>query len=116
MRKPSRKQTISALPPTNSAATMLGAWSPVLPLPPQPPHKRKGPAPGKLDRFRESDRALYPDLERIMREQHISLTAAARQLADDSRVDGVGRSESRARRLARRYSDDSLKAPLADQH
>jgi hypothetical protein len=115
MRKPSRKQTISALPPTKSAATMLGAWSPVLPLPPEPPHKRKGPAPGTVDRYGKADRALYPELKRMMDDDHVSLTVAARQLANDSRVDGVGTPESRARRLAKRYSADSLKASPADQ-
>jgi hypothetical protein len=118
MRKPSRKKpgrTVSALPPTNSAATMFGAWSPVLPLPPQPPRKRKGPAPGTVGRNRKDDRALYPELKRMMDNDHLSLTAAARKLAEDGRVGGYGIPESRARRLAKLYKADSLKAPLADE-
>jgi hypothetical protein len=93
-----KKGTLRGLPPANSAATALGPWSPV-----PPPRKRKGPAPGTVDRYGTSDRALYPRLERLMRRQKMSVTAAARQLADDGKVAGVGTPESRARRLARSY-------------
>jgi hypothetical protein len=83
-------------------ATPPGKWSVV-----GPPRRRKGPAPGTVDRYGPSDRKLYPELERIMRERQKSATAAARQLVEDGYVTGVGAPESRARRLAKRYLDDS---------
>lgn len=54
----------------------------------------------------ESDRKLYPEVERLMRDEHKSATAAARQLAEAGQVVGAGTEESRARRLAKRYLDD----------
>jgi hypothetical protein len=97
-----RKQTVQGLPRATSAATPPSMWWVV------PPRRRKGPAPGTVDRYRDVDRKLYPELERIMREEHKSLTAAARQLAEAGQVAGTGTStkESRARRLAKRYQDD----------
>jgi len=72
-----------------------------------PPRRRKGPAPGTVDRYGASDRKLYPELERIMREEHKSATAAARQLAEAGQVEGTSiNKESRARRLTKRYLDD----------
>jgi hypothetical protein len=97
-----KKRTIRGLSPANSAAATPGPWTPVLPL-----RRRKGPAPGTVDRYGASDRALYPKLKRLMRKQSMSATAAARQLADDGKVAGVGSPESRARRLATRYLADS---------
>jgi hypothetical protein len=81
---------------------LSGGWT-VVPL-----RQRKGPAPGALDRYREADRSLYPELDRIRQEEHQSPTAAARQLAEAGKVAGTGTStaESRARRLARRYLND----------
>jgi hypothetical protein len=96
-----RKQAVQGLPVVNSAATPPGPWLVV-----EPPRRRKGPAPGTVDRYGPSDRKLYPELERIMREEQKSATAAARQLAEDGKVKGVGGTESRARRLAKRYLDD----------
>ena len=74
----------------------------VSPAPPRMP-SRKGPAPGTLDRFGKSDRALFPEIERIMSEHHKSIHAAALELARDKKVDGVGTPESRAKRLAQRF-------------
>lgn len=68
--------------------------------------RRRGPKPGTLDRYRDSDRALYPELERLMHDEHLSRTAAAMALAAADRVAGVGSAESRAKRLARRYEQD----------
>lgn len=100
-----RKQRIPGLGRTNSAAPSPGplkvVWAP------EPPRPRKGPAPGTLDRYGASDRALYAELKQLMRDEHISATAAARQLAENNKVAGVGSPESIARRLAKRYLADS---------
>jgi len=69
--------------------------------PPAP--KRRGPAPGKLDRYGGSDRALFDEIERQMRDRMISSTAAAKILADQEGVAGVDTANSRAKRLAERY-------------
>jgi hypothetical protein len=108
MPKRTRKETtIPALPRANFVEPLVGplqiVWcEPVLPRP------RKGPAPGTVDRYGAADRALYSELKRLMREGR-SATAAARQLADDGKVAGVGSPESRTRRLANRYLAESRK-------
>jgi hypothetical protein len=95
------KETVPALPRAISAATPLAPLSLIL------PRRRKGPTPGKLNRYGESDRALFPELKRLMREGHMSATAAARQLAEEGKVAGIGSDESRAHRLAGRYLADA---------
>jgi hypothetical protein len=64
---------------------------------------RKGPAPGTVDRFGESDRALFPEIERIMREGRKSVHAAALEVASAGKVQGGGTPESRAKRLAKGF-------------
>jgi hypothetical protein len=66
-----------------------------------PEKKRPGPAPGAIDRFGKDDRALYPEIGRLMREQNITEGEAARRLAP--RIKGRGNEDSRIRRLAGRY-------------
>jgi hypothetical protein len=68
-----------------------------------PAPKRRGPAPGKLDRYGASDRALFDELEQLMRDRMISSTAAAKILADQEKVAGIGTTTSCAKRLAERY-------------
>jgi hypothetical protein len=63
---------------------------------------RRGPEPGTVDRFRDSDRALFPELEVLMANGR-SLSAAAGQLADQDKIAGIGGPASRAKRLAARY-------------
>jgi len=63
---------------------------------------RRGPEPGSVDRFGDSDRALFPELEALMAAGR-SLTAAASQLASQDKVAGIGIPASRAKRLADRY-------------
>jgi hypothetical protein len=106
-----KKSTIKGLPLSNSAATPPGPFRIVEQPARQPeqqparPRRRKGPVPGTVDRFGESDRALYPELKRLMREERMSINAAALKLADEGKVEGVGTSTpgSRAHRLAHRY-------------
>jgi hypothetical protein len=77
------------------------------------PKRRRGPTPGALDRYGESDRALYSELERISHEEKTSITDAAQRLADSGKVSGTGTPKSRAKRLAERYrlERDSHKQP-----
>jgi hypothetical protein len=56
-----------------------------------------------VDRYSESDRKLFPELERIMRERKVSVTSAANILAEDNKIEGVGSPASRARRLQKLY-------------
>jgi hypothetical protein len=72
--------------------------------------RRRGPAKGGIDRYGEADRALFPELERIRRKHHLSLTAAAEKLAqgdiEGEHVLGHGSPLSRAKRLVKRYNAD----------
>jgi hypothetical protein len=102
MAKRKGKQTVLGLPRASSAATPPGQWLVV-----GPQRRRKGPEPGTVDRYSELDRKLYPELEQLAKKCG-SVTAAARQLAEQGKVAGTGTSteESRARRLAKRYLAD----------
>lgn len=93
--------TVKGLPQANSAATPPGFISVVR------SSRRKGPMPGKVDRYSEADRALYGQLEQVMKDEHLSASAAARRLADDAKVAGTGTPLSRARRLTKRFLADS---------
>jgi hypothetical protein len=71
---------------------------------PRSQSRKPGPAPGTVDRYAEKDRALFPEIERLMKEG-LSRSAACEKLARDDRVAGAGSSESRARRLSDRFRD-----------
>jgi hypothetical protein len=71
--------------------------------------KRRGPKPGTNDRF--GDRALFGQLTRLMKQQHLSHRQAALKLAKANKVAGTGDIESRARRLAERYQREVLEKP-----
>jgi hypothetical protein len=64
------------------------------------PKRRFGPEHGTLRRYAAADRALFPELERIMADEQMSRSAAARELARAGRISGVGTPDSRAKRLA----------------
>jgi hypothetical protein len=102
MTKRKGKQAVYGLPRASSAATPPSAWSVV-----GPSRRRKGPVAGTVDRYSELDRKLYPELEQL-KENCGSVSAAARELAEQGKVAGTGTStkESRARRLAGRYLAD----------
>ena len=68
--------------------------------------RRFGPKPGTLRRYEAADRALFPEVERIMAEKQMSRTAAALDLALADRVAGVGTPHSRAKRLAALHKRD----------
>ena len=65
---------------------------------------RRGPAPGAVDRYRDADRALFPEIRRVMREEGKSLFAAALKLAEANRVKGAGTAISRAKRIVKRFN------------
>jgi hypothetical protein len=67
------------------------------------PKRRKGPEPGSVDRFGDSDEALFPEIDRIRRESRKSVHAATLELAFAGRIEGTGSEASRAKRLAGRY-------------
>jgi hypothetical protein len=68
--------------------------------------RRFGPKPGTLRRYEAADRALFPELERIMAEKQKSLSAATFDLAEADQIDGTGTPQSRAKRLAALYKRD----------
>jgi hypothetical protein len=88
---------------------LLQIWlAPEAPIPAEAVNvkkRRRGPAPGALDRYSAADRKLYTEVERIMRDEKLSVSAAALRLAEDGKLAGTGTStpQSRARRLAERY-------------
>jgi hypothetical protein len=65
---------------------------------------RRGPAPGAVDRYRDPDRALFPEIRRIMRTEGKSLYGAAVKLAEADKVKGAGTAISRAKRIVRRFN------------
>jgi hypothetical protein len=67
------------------------------------PKRRKGPEPGSVDRYGDSDEALFPEIDRIRRESRKSVHAATLELAFAGRIKGTGTEVSRAKRLASRY-------------
>jgi hypothetical protein len=69
--------------------------------------RRRGPKPGTLDRFGEADRALFPELEAMVRDARVSVTEAATRLAEANRIVGTGTPSSRAKRLAELYRRQS---------
>ena len=77
--------------------------------PPQKKHKKPGPRTGKVRRYIDDDRALFPEIERLQRVEKLSLTAATTKLAGEGKVKGTGTSttESRAKRLAKFYGEQN---------
>jgi hypothetical protein len=74
---------------------------------PESEKRRPGPRPGEVDRFGARDRALYPELKRLVGDDRLSLTAAARRLADEGKIAGhTGVANSLATRLQRRFQKD----------
>jgi hypothetical protein len=68
--------------------------------------RRRGPKAGEIARYADKDRALFPELERIIRDECKTRSAAASALAD--RIAGAGTPESKAKRLAALYAKERL--------
>jgi hypothetical protein len=75
--------------------------------PPQPPGRR-GPKPGTVRRYDDVDRSLFGEIERLGREEQLTITAACQRIAEGGKVAGNGTANSRAARLAKVYRN-SLK-------
>jgi hypothetical protein len=67
-----------------------------------PPRAVKGPLRGEIDRYGDADRALYPEIERIMKSQQLSPTEAVRQIPE-GKIAGRGTLDSRVRRVSHRF-------------
>jgi hypothetical protein len=68
------------------------------------PRGSRGPQKGTLNRYSDADRALFSEMEQLIRKQR-SVHAAALHLALEGNVAGTGTLDSRARRLAKAYRD-----------
>jgi hypothetical protein len=71
--------------------------------------RRRGPKPGTVKRYASADRAQFDAIERLMRDEQLSLTAATQKLAESRRVAGTGIPTSRAQRLAKLYKAERLR-------
>ena len=77
---------------------------------PQPASRRrdgaaKGPLRGKIDRFGDADRALFSEIERLMKSQHCTITEAVRQIPEN-KLAGRGTLDSRIRRVSDRFRNE----------
>jgi hypothetical protein len=63
----------------------------------------RGPERGTVDRYGDADRELFPELTRLTREERMSVSAAAKELARAGKVSGPATAESKVKRLAERY-------------
>jgi hypothetical protein len=75
-----------------------------------PPRAAKGPVPGEIDRYGEVDRALFPEIERLMKLQSLTITEAVRQIPE-KQLAGRGALESRIRRVSDRYREEKQEKP-----
>ena len=66
----------------------------------------KGPLRGKIDRFGDADRALFPEIERLMKSRHCSPTEAVRILAGEHKLAKRGSLDSAIRRVSDRFRDE----------
>lgn len=97
-------------------ADALSIWPPDAPqaepdiqtAPTSPPARpRRGPTPGAIDRFGSSDRALFPEIKRLMA-RGSTLHGATLALAE--KIEGAGADESRAKRLARKFQKEGRRS------
>jgi hypothetical protein len=72
------------------------------PRKPKQPRAAKGPVRGKIDRFSKADRALFPEIEQLMRLDSLTSTEAVRQISEN-KLAGRGTLESRIRRVSGRF-------------
>ena len=72
-----------------------------------PPGAAKGPVRGEIDRFGDADRALFPEIERLMKSQHLTSTEAVQQIPED-KLAGRGTLDSRIRRVSDRFRRKKL--------
>jgi len=70
--------------------------------------KRQGP-----DRYGEADRALFPEMAKLMKDEQLSAQEAAKRLGDLGKIARRGTLESAVHRLAKRYRDEREKPKTA---
>jgi hypothetical protein len=63
--------------------------------------------------YRQADRALFPEMKRMMHEHTMSPSAAARKLVDEKKVRGSGSPESKAKRLAAHFLKERRRRSIA---
>ena len=63
--------------------------------------RRRGPKPGTIDRYGKDDRALFKQMSALIKNENFTPREAARRLCD--KIKGRGTSDSRIRRLTKRY-------------
>jgi hypothetical protein len=69
--------------------------------------RRPGPQRGTVDRYSKADRALFPELEELIRSgEAASISAAATMLAGQRKIAGSGLPENNAKRLAERFREE----------
>jgi hypothetical protein len=109
-------------PPLNSDGVRIVDWAPLLknvcrlhpkiwsaePIeaPASEIQRRRGPMKGEVNRYEEADRALFPEMKRLMvNPQYGSVRAAALHLAAEGKIAGPSTvtETAKADRLARRY-------------
>jgi len=77
-------------------------------VPAAPPSRAaKGPVRGEIDRFGDADRALFPEIERLMKSQRLTSTEAVRQIPED-KLAGRGTLDSRIRRVSDLFRREKL--------
>ena len=81
--------------------------TPSTPMAAQSPRAAKGPVRGKIDRFGEADRALFPEIERLMKSKRLTSTEAVRQIPE-GKLAGRGTLDSRIRRVSDRFRREKL--------
>jgi hypothetical protein len=72
------------------------------------PRAAKGPVRGEIDRFGDADRALFPEIERLMKLKQLSVTEAVRIIANEHKLAGRGTLDSRIRRVSDRFRREKL--------
>jgi hypothetical protein len=75
---------------------------------------KKGPTPGELRRYEADDLALIPEIEKIMKEENKSVTAAVRTLAEANKIKGIGSLGSRVKRVVALFRRDQVKRSPSD--
>jgi hypothetical protein len=75
---------------------------------------KKGPKPGELRRYEAEDRALFPQIEKIIKEENKSPSAAAKALAEAGKIKGTGSPDSRAKRVVSLYNLERTKRTTSE--
>jgi hypothetical protein len=76
---------------------------------------RRGPEPGRVDRYGKVDRALFKAIDELISTGQVgSVRAAALRLAEQGKISGEGTVENRAKRVERKYFKHRNSIPKLD--